>query len=175
VGERDSAYNRNTETVRFGQLMDSLHKADIKGYVHETHIVPKKGHWIDKQDSVAVPWMAKFRRNAIPQKIVWRQDDTPHESFYWLSVPLNEIQKGKQVIAEYKNNVFTIFKNDYKTLKIGLNDSMIDFNKPVKVIVNGKVVFNKKAARKMEDIYNSIKKRNDSSLIFSAFIDIIYS
>jgi hypothetical protein len=172
MGAKDSAYNRNLETAKFGHLMDSLHKADTKGYIHETHIVPEKGHWMDKQDSAAVPWMAKFRRNAIPQKVVWLQDDTPHESFYWLSVPINEIQKGKQVIAEYADNVFTVSKNDYKTLKIGLNDSMIDFNKPVKIIVNGKIVFNKKVVRKIEDIYNSIEKRNDFSLIFSAFINI---
>ncbi|MDR1593244.1 MAG: alpha/beta hydrolase [Prevotellaceae bacterium] len=172
MGERDSAYNRNAEAVRFGRLMDSLHKADIKGYIHETHIVPECGHWMNKADSAAIPWMAKFRRNAVPQKIVWRQDDTPHESFYWLSAPLNEIQKGKQLIAEYADNTFTILKSDYKTLKIGLNDSMIDFNKPVRVIVNEKVVFDKKVIQKIEDIYNSIEKRNDSSLIFSAFITI---
>jgi pimeloyl-ACP methyl ester carboxylesterase len=172
MGEKDNAYNRNTEALRFGRLMDSLHQADTKGYIHETHIVPERGHWMNKADTVAVPWMAKFRRNAIPQKIVWRQDDTPHESFYWLSVPLNEIQKGKQIIVEYFDNTFTILKNDYKTLKIGVNDSMIDFSKPVKVIENGKVVFNKKVMRKTEDIYYSIEKRSDPSLIFSAFIKI---
>ncbi|MDR2382944.1 MAG: alpha/beta hydrolase [Prevotellaceae bacterium] len=172
MGERDSAYNRNAEAARFGKLMDSLHHADVNGYVHETHIVPERGHWMNKQDSAAVPWMAKFRRNAIPQKVVWRQDDIPHESFYWLSTPLNEIEKGKQLIVEYADNTFTVLKSDYRTFKIGLNDSMIDFSKPVKVVVNGKVVFNKKVIRKIEDIYASIEKRNDSSLIFSAFITV---
>ncbi|MDR1593263.1 MAG: alpha/beta hydrolase [Prevotellaceae bacterium] len=171
MGERDSAYNRNAEAVRFGQLMDSLNKADPKGYIHETHIVPERGHWMNRADTAAVPWMAKFRRNAIPQKIVWRQDDTPHESFYWLSVTLSEIQQDKQLIVEHAGNTFTILKNDYKTVKIGLNDSMIDFDKPVKVIVNGKVVFNKKVVRTIEDICNSIEKRSDPSLIFSAFIN----
>ncbi|MDR0726027.1 MAG: alpha/beta hydrolase [Prevotellaceae bacterium] len=172
MGEQDSAYNRNAEAARFGKLMDSLHQADVNGYIHETHIVAGRGHWMNKQDSAAVPWMAKFRRNAIPQKVVWRQDDTPHESFYWLSVSLNEIEKGKQLIVEHADNTFTVLKNDYRTFKIGLNDSMIDFSKPVKVVVNGKVVFNKKVIRKIEDIYASIEKRNDSSLIFSAFITV---
>jgi pimeloyl-ACP methyl ester carboxylesterase len=172
MGERDSAYNRNAEAVQFGQLMDSLHKTDPKGYIHETHIVPERGHWMNRADTAAVPWMAKFRRNALPQKIVWRQDDTPHESFYWLSVPLNEIREGKQLVVERDGNTFTIIKNDYKTLTIGLNDSMIDFDKPVKVFVNGKIVFNKKVKRKIDDIYNSIEKRSDPSLIFSAFITI---
>ncbi|MDR2293407.1 MAG: alpha/beta hydrolase [Prevotellaceae bacterium] len=172
MGERDNAYNRNAEAARFGQLMDSLHQVDTEGYIHETHIVPERGHWMNKQDSAAVPWMAKFHRNAIPQKVVWFQDDTPHESFYWLSVPLNEIQKGKQLIVEYANNTFTILRNDYKTVKIGLNDSMIDFDKPVKVVVNGKKVFNKKVIRRIEDIYNSIERRCDASLIFSAYITV---
>jgi pimeloyl-ACP methyl ester carboxylesterase len=172
MGENDSAYNRNAEAVRFGRSMDSLYKTDTEGYIHETHIVPERGHWMNHADTAAVTWMAKFRRNALPQKIVWRQDDTPHESFYWLSVPLNEIQKGKQLVVEHTGNTFTILQNDYNTLKIGLNDSMIDFNKPVKVFVNSKIVFNKKVKRKMEDIYNSIEKRSDPSLIFSAFITL---
>jgi pimeloyl-ACP methyl ester carboxylesterase len=172
MGERDSAYNRNAEAARFGRLMDSLHRTDTNGYIHEIHLVAERGHWMNRQDSAAVPWMAKFRRNAIPQKVVWRQDDTPHESFYWLSVPLNEIEKGKQLVAEYADNTFTIVRNDYKTVKIGVNDAMINFAKPVKVIVNGKVVFNKKLNRTIENIYNFIEKRNDSSLIFSAFITI---
>jgi hypothetical protein len=174
MGGKDSAYNRNREAERFGQLMDSLHRADTEGYIHETHIVPDKGHWMDKQDTAAIPWMAKFRRNSVPTKIVWLQDNTPHESFYWLSVPLNEIQEGKLAVAEYADNVFTILKSDYKTLKIGLNDAMIDFKKPVKVVMNGKIVFNKKVVRKIENIYASIQKRSDPSLIFSAYIEAGY-
>jgi poly(3-hydroxybutyrate) depolymerase len=172
MGAKDSAYNRNAEAVRFAILMDSLHRADTKGYIHETHIVLERGHWMNKQDTAAVAWMAKFRRNAIPQKVVWRQDDTPHESFYWLSVPPNEIKKEKQLIVEHSGNTFTVLKNDYKSFGIALNDAMIDFNKPVKVVVNGKIVFNKKTTRRIEDIYNSIEKRCDPALIFSAFITI---
>ncbi|MDR2027232.1 MAG: alpha/beta hydrolase [Prevotellaceae bacterium] len=170
MGALDSAYNRNAEAARFGLLMDSLHRADPKGYFHETHLVPERGHWMNRQDSVAVPWMAKFRRNALPQKVVWRQDDVPHESFYWLSVSPDEMEKGKQLVVEHAGNVFTVIKNDYKTVKIGVNDAMIDFDKPVKVVVNGKTVFNKKLNRTIENIYSSIEKRNDPSLIFSAFI-----
>ena len=35
---------------------------DPGGYVHETHLVKGKGHWMDREDAAAVPWMAKRER-----------------------------------------------------------------------------------------------------------------
>lgn len=172
MGERDAAYNRNAEAVKFGQRMDSLHRADPEGYFHETHIEKGKGHWMDRRDTVAIPWMAKFRRNSYPEKVVWRQDDTPHDSFYWLSVPIGEAKKGNLAVVECKDNVVTIRHNDYNTLMIGLNDEMIDYSKPVEVVVNAKTVFKKKLNRKLETVYKSIEKRGDSRLVFSTNLKI---
>ena len=172
MGANDKAYDRNLQAAKFGKLLDELQQADPAGYVHETRIVEGKGHWMEHVDTIAIPWMAKFRRNPCPAKIVWRQDDVPHDSFYWLSVPASDAKEGNCVIVERRDNTFIISKNDYKTLSIGLNDKMIDFNKPVKIILNGNVIFNDKVERTIGDLYRSITKRKDKGLIFSAFIDI---
>ncbi|MDR2425477.1 MAG: alpha/beta hydrolase [Prevotellaceae bacterium] len=172
MGAEDKAYDRNLQAAKFGKLLDDLREADTAAYRHETHIVAGKGHWMEHADTVAVPWMAQFRRNPCPDKVVWRQDDVPHDSFYWLSVPANEATEGKCATVERRGNTFTVSRNDYKRLTIGLNDNMIDFRKPVKIIVNGNTVFDAKVERTIIDIYHSITKRKDKGLIFHAFIEI---
>jgi predicted esterase len=172
MGEKDKAYDRNLLAPKYGKWLDQLQQADPEGYIHETHVVEGKGHWMDHADTLAVSWMAQYVRNPYPVKVVWRQDDTPHDTFYWLSVPIEEAQKGNTVIVERSKNTFVISKNDYRTFTIGVNDAMIDFNKPVKIIVNGKVIFNKKLTRKIQNIFDSLEKRKDPSLVFSAYLTV---
>jgi pimeloyl-ACP methyl ester carboxylesterase len=173
MGENDSAYNRNGEARTFGQLLDELQREeDGDGYIHETHLVRGKGHWMDGADKAAVPWMAQFRRNPLPEKVVWLQDDIPHNSLYWLRVPPSEAENGKLAIVERMDNTFTVITNHYNSLSIGLNDAMIDFNKPIRVIVDGEVVFNKKVRRNAAAICMSVEDRCDPGLIFSAYITL---
>ena len=47
--------------------MDSLQKADTGGYIHETHIVEGNGHWMDRVDTAAGSWMARYTRNPSPR------------------------------------------------------------------------------------------------------------
>ena len=84
MGENDGAYNRNRLAAEKGAVMDSLHAADPAGYVHETHIVAGKGHWMDRADTLAIAWMAKYRRNVVPERVVWRQEETVRPSMSWL-------------------------------------------------------------------------------------------
>lgn len=175
MGENDGAYDRNKCAVVEGAIMDSLQKNDPEGYIHETHIVPGVGHWMNRADTAAIPWMAQYKRNPYPTKIVWRQDgDCAHTSFYWLKVNKTEASvRDKTVVIELKNNVFTITRNDYQNLTICLNDKMIDFSKPVIVIENGKTIFKKKVSRTIEDIEESLDERMDKSMNFCAHITLI--
>jgi hypothetical protein len=172
MGANDAAYDRNKGAAEYGQWLDSLQKADPQGYIHKTHIVEGKGHWMDRADTLAITWMAQYTRNPYPLKVVWRQDDTPHDSFYWLSVPITEAQNEKTAIVERSGNQFTVVRNDFQTLAIGLNDEMIDFSRPVKIIAGGKVIFDKKISRNILSIYRSVEKRKDPKLIFSAYLTI---
>ncbi len=87
VGANDSAYNRNKVAREYGDKLDELRKADPTGYEHLVEIHPGRAHWMNLEDASAVPWMAKFRRNPVPKKVVWNQDDVTHDQFYWLAVP----------------------------------------------------------------------------------------
>ena len=76
MGELDGAYDRNTLAAEKGRVLDSLQAADLDGYVHETHIIKGKGHWMDRADTAAIAWMAQYRRNPYPDRVVWRQEET---------------------------------------------------------------------------------------------------
>ena len=173
MGANDSAYNRNAEAARFGACLDALHRADAEGYVHETHIADGKAHWMERVDTAALPWLARFVRNPLPSKIVWRQDDVPHSSFYWLSVPADEAKQGRTAVVERDGNTFIVHYNDYESLTIGVNDEMIDFDKPVTIISDGGIVFDAKLKRTVADISESVNRRRDRRLIFCAHVRLI--
>lgn len=147
MGEYDGAYDRNKLAVEKGRVMDSLQQAEPEGYIHETHIVKGKGHWMDRADTAAIAWMTKYKRNALPKKIVWRQEEVMRPFMYWLGVDLETARPGMAVVAELSGNEIKIEACDYPKLRIYLNDRMVDMDKPVKVTYKGKVLFEKKLAR----------------------------
>ncbi|MDR1729091.1 MAG: alpha/beta hydrolase [Prevotellaceae bacterium] len=173
MGANDSAYNRNKLAIEYGKRLDSLQAADPGGYVHETHIVAGAGHWMNNADTAAVDWMAKFRRNPYPERIVWRQEESnPRRNFYYLSIPATEAKAGMEVRVDKNGNTIEILKNDYSTLYINLNDKMMDLDKPVTVVSNGKQLFNGMVERKAEHIRASADERGDREYIFSAVLEV---
>ena len=173
MGERDAAYNRNTLAVEKGVVMDSLHASDPEGYIHETRIVKGKGHWMDREDRAAIPWMAKYQREPNPTKVVWRQEEVVMPSLYWLRVDTDEAKHGMEVVVERNGNTFTILKNDYKRLIIRLNDEMIDFEQPVEIFYQGNKLFSGKVKRTLKNIAESIDERVDRRLIFSGKLTVV--
>lgn len=82
MGENDGAYDRNKLAVVKGKVLDSLQQVEPGGYIHETHIAKGKGHWMDRVDTAAIAWMTKYKRNALPKKVVWRQEEVVRPSMY---------------------------------------------------------------------------------------------
>lgn len=173
MGENDSAYNRNKMARKYGEMMDSLHLDDPKGYPHETIIVSGCGHWMNRTDTAAIGWLSEYTRNPRPERIVWRQEESgPRDCFYNLSVPKDEMQAKKELRIDFNGNTIDILKNDYTTLYIHLNDKIMNLSKAITVNINGKQIFKGKVSRKTEHIKNSIAKRMDPEYIFSAKIKI---
>lgn len=175
VGGKDAAYDRNKKAHEFGQKLAEVRKADSLGYFHEVHILENKSHWMDLEDAVALPWMAKFRRNPLPEKIVWRQEESEAmpSSFYWVSIPPSCVRhKGDTLIISRQSNTFCIEKTDYPQITINLNEKLIDFTKPVRVVFGEKELFNEKVQRSIKSIYESIQTRGDQDYIFCAQIQV---
>lgn len=173
MGALDAAYSRNEIAKRWGVMLDSLQKADPGGYKHQVQLHEGRPHWMNREDTVAVPWMATFKRNPIPDKIVWKQDDMHHLQFYWLAVPAGAVQTGGEIIATYKSNEINIEKSYTDTFTIRLNDNMMNLDKPVVLRYNGKEIFRGKVKRSLEVIDKTVRERNDPDLIFSAELMIV--
>lgn len=167
MGANDAAFDRNQQAKDWKVLLDSLQATDKTAYVHNVQLVPDKGHWMDRVDTLAVNWMAQFSRNPLPSKIVWKQDDCHHENFYWIGTKREAIQTGKRIVVERKNNTITILENYSNSLFIYLNDKMLDLDKAVTVKYKGDIIFNALVPRKIKTVHQSIEKRVDKDLIFS--------
>ena len=171
-GGEDAAYNRNKEVALRGVEMDSLQRSDPEGYIHETHIVAGKPHWMDLEDKAALPWMAKYKRNPYPKTVVWCQGDNGRAQFYWLGVPATETKKGNVMRASINNNVVTITKCDYSQVTIYLNDQLANLDKAVKVVYKKKTLFKGKIPRTAENLQKSLEERGDPSYCFPAILKV---
>jgi len=171
-GALDAAYDRNLECARRIEEMDALQAADPDGYVHEGHIVEGKEHWMDLEDAAAVPWMARFQRNPYPARVVWKQADEPKTAFYWLGVPDTETAKGQEVRAEYADNTVTILSCDYTSLTIYLNDTMMDLDKPVKVVYGENVLFEGTVTRTPAMLRKTLRERGDLAYAYPACVKV---
>ncbi|MFO0967682.1 MAG: hypothetical protein U0793_19140 [Gemmataceae bacterium] len=168
VGGNDSAYNRNKVGREYGAELERLHKADPGGYPNFVKIHEGKGHWMDLQDAAALPWMAKFSRNPAPERVVWRQEGG-HDRSYWLAVPPEEKTGGALVIVSRKGQTIEIEKAEkVKRLILRLDDSFIDLDQPVRVIQEGKAIFEGRATRTPAALLKSLDGRGDPRLIFAA-------
>ena len=172
MGENDGAYNRNRLAAEKGAVMDSLHAADPAGYVHETHIVAGKGHGMDRADTLAIAWMAKYRRNVVPERVVWRQEETVRPSMYWLKVDVSKARPGMEIVASRKGNRIVVERCDYPSFTLCLNDDVADLDKPVIVEYNGRRLLKKRVRRSADTIARSLRERQDPRLIFSAELEV---
>ena len=171
MGGLDSAYNRNKIAAQWKDKLAKLREDDAGGYEHFVKIYPKKRHWMDREDAVAVEWMAKFERRRFPDRVVWKQDDVVHEQFYWLRASTGD-KKRPLLKVHREGQTFTIEESDLAAFTILLNDEMVDLNKPLKVIHKGKTLFDKRASRNIATIAQSVEYRGDPRMVFSASVDV---
>jgi pimeloyl-ACP methyl ester carboxylesterase len=164
MGGEDAAYDRNKIAAAKEKELETLRKADPKGYEHFVKIYKGLPHWMDGKDAEAVPWMAKHMRNPWPDQIVWFQDDVTHDRFYWLEIPAGVAKPGQRIVASVSSNVITLEGNVPKGTTLHLSDALVDLDAPVRVRINGKQVFHGKVPRTREAIFEALKARPDARL-----------
>ncbi len=168
MGENDTPYKRNQVAKTWGSRLARLHEKDPEGYDHWVKIHEGKGHWMDGDDSEALPWMASKRRNLRPKKIVWQQDDVTHSRFYWLKV--NSPTPRSKITGEIRGQ--DIYLQGEGPIAIRLDDSMIDLDKEIVVYRGDAEVFRGIAPRTIEALELTLRERGDPKGMFSAEIRI---
>jgi hypothetical protein len=173
VGANDSGYNRNKVAREYGDKLDELRKADPLGYEHLVEIHPGRAHWMNREDASAVPWMAKFRRDSVPKKVVWHQDDVTHDHFYWLAVRPDKAKARSTVVASVEGQEVKIEKAEgVEELLIRLDDRLLDLDRPVKVTSGGKTLFEGVAPRTIFTLQETLKGPGDPKLAFPAEVAV---
>jgi predicted esterase len=163
MGGNDGAYNRHKVAAEKTRELDRLEQEDPGGYVHMSRIYEGLGHWMNGKDAEALPWMAGFKRNPWPKKIVWVQDDVFHDRFYWLKIPdKSSAKEGRKIIATVDGQTIRLTGEIPKGMTLLLSDALVDLDEPVSVLVNEKTVSTAKLPRTAAIIRQCLEERLDS-------------
>ncbi|TAE77976.1 MAG: polyhydroxyalkanoate depolymerase [Verrucomicrobia bacterium] len=171
MGAEDRAYDRNKIAVTRSAELATLAKQDPGAYRHLSRIYPGCGHWMNLKDAEALPWMAQFKRDAWPKKIVWLQDDITHDRFYWLKIPDKQAAKaGHKIVAQIDGQTIRLDGDVPPGLELRLSDSLLDLDQTLIVQVNGKERLSTKAVRSVEAIRQSLEERLDPRAAATALL-----
>ena len=128
---------------------------------------------MDREDAVAIPWMAEFRRNPFPDRVVWRQDDVTHNRFYWLAVDDKNKRRGSVVEVSVKKQQIEIKKlQGIEQLILRANDQILDLDQPVTVTFKDQQLFQGNLNRTVAMISRTLVERGDPASIFSAQVTV---
>lgn len=173
VGGNDAAYNRNRVVAERAVALDQLAKDDPGGYVHLSRIYEGLGHWMNKQDAEALPWMAGFRRTPWPSRVVWQQDDVVHRRFYWLQVPEGiPIKDRAKLVATVKERTIELEGDLPPVLILRLSDRLLDLDQPLRVVSSGRELFAGKATRTAAAIRASLTERVDPVTAATVLLEV---
>lgn len=172
MGGQDSAYDRNKVAAEWRDWLAELKEKDPEGYEHWVVIYPTYGHWMNRADATAVPWMAKYTRNPYPNRVVWLQDDVTHTRFYWLAIDPELQQERTMVIASIDGQDIIIERSDVPRLKIRLHDKMLNLDEPVRVVMGDQVLFEGTVSRTAAAIAQHFEERKDPESVYFAEIEV---
>lgn len=173
MGGNDSAYGRNKIAAERAAKLDQLAQDDPGGYPHLARIYEGLGHWMNRKDAEAVPWMAQHQRNPWPRRIVWLQDDIVHHRFYWLQLPSTANPKAQQkIVASVSGQKITLEGDVPPGLILRLSDELLELDRPVQVVVNGRSHFNGKVKRRAVNLWDSLNDRADPAAAGTALLQL---
>lgn len=171
-GADDQAYDRNRLDAERGLQLDSLQRAEPEGYIHETHIMQGMGHWMMRADTLAIPWMAKYRRDPYPRTIIWQQEEVLRPHFYWLTAPRDELRRGQRVRLTCKDNVIDISECTYSSLTLWITDELVDLRRKVVVRYQDRILFSGKLSRLLATMRECLDIHGDPSYVCPAKVVI---
>ena len=173
MGGDDAAYDRNEKAAQWEALLGELRDSDPIAYRHFVRIYPDTGHWMDRRDREALPWMSAFTRNSWPRRIEWLQDDVTHQRFYWVELPDKQVKARQQISAWIEGQTIQIVSPDaLNALTLRLSDTLLNLDKPVVVRVNESVRFDGVVKRSVEEIRRSLDDRADPQAAATARLNL---
>jgi len=172
MGGADDAYHRNTVVREFSAKIDELQAVDPAGYFHRLTVFPGLPHNMQGREAEAIPRMAACTRVCWPKRVVWKQDDVTHTRFYWLERPTGAVKEREIYAAHVDGQTVTIETPATGNLTLRLSDALVNLDQPVKVIANGKTIFEGKVPRSFAAIEQSLSEREDPDTVATAQLPV---
>jgi len=143
-----------------------LKKAHPKGYEHVYKEYSNIGHGLPRKGlGPIIKWAARHRRNPYPKKVIWQARDAMNKQFFWLYS--DRPQRHGVIVAEWqKDNLLRIKCGSSEGLTILLSPKLVNFSKPLTILVNGQKRFEGFAPYTAWACGVSVRRRNDSRQFF---------
>lgn len=199
VGEKDMMFDRKPLAVAFHEELDRLHGLDPQGYSHSINVQEGRGHGLDY--SQGIEWIVQHVRNPWPKKLVWINQvmhGLRRDRFYWIAMPeapekgdlrIDAAVGGQTITLEVssldaknidgnkthgKGNVAESKRSPMAATRVDLllSDSLLDLEKPVTVMANGKEVYKGLVERSAAAIKGALSNRPDPSSCPTAVLTI---
>ena len=200
TGSEDTAFSRNLMTQITKDSLDVLAKKYPGDYVHNIELVEGMGHGVEP--GYATPYLKNFTRNPYPKHVNWEnmemdgryrkgfyniciveRTDSPNRMYIQMDIDDNVINLNVSTVKYTANtvdqdyNVVTSYKKTYEEatsgkIKLYFCPELVDFDRPIKVYVNGRQIHDGKLDQNINDIVNSCATFYDPKRLYTASFDI---
>lgn len=173
VGALDTAYDRAKIGGDYGRALEAFHAADPSGYETFVKIHEGKGHWMDRDDAAALPWMAKHLRNPVPDRVVWQPTGASRGSSSWLALPADAPRRGGIIDARIDGQRIDVTRAEgIEALLVRLDDRMVDCDRPVTIRSGDRVLYEGPVTRSIKTLAGTLADRGDPELVFPCEIAV---
>lgn len=200
TGAEDKEFYRDILTGYTRDALDSLARLEPGSYVHRIELIPGRGHHIDYTPTT--PWLARHRRNPWPRRFTWEDyemDSVRRAGFYNLIVderPADSLRtrydvaiEGNVVNVKVSNIHYTTTQTDpvygiemkfarrYEPATSGrftilLDEHLVDLSRPVKVVVNGRTVYDARLKLDRKNLLRSVATFYDPCRLYPAAVEV---
>ena len=189
IGEKDTMFDRIGLARRMGERLAQLRAQDSSGYDHELNVQQGRGHGIDY--SLTPKWLATKTRDARPSRVVWHVapfDSQVELRSHWLALAerpskmplcITALRTGQRIEITATTDGATQGSDgtatqpaDSSTLLLRLDDSMLDLDQPIEIVVNGETRPAVTARRSLATMARTMEDRWDPRTVFVAEIAV---
>ncbi len=188
--------NDQVMPVRLSQEVTAYLKKEKIPFIYREHGKEHPqagGHFFPREELPAlVEWFNAQRRITDPAQLTFVADQVHRAPYYWVEINETEgriadVQKSiltneevelvkagafASLKAEISENVVKVTTDRINRFTLFFNNRLIDFSKPVRVMANGKKVFEGRFTQSPEFLLQEAKRRSDEITFYSASVVI---
>ena len=170
VGEKDTMYGRYERNRKFRDTVEKLRGERTDIYPVTVKIIEGNGH-TGLPDRDKIVEMYPSVRHPVPRELTWLMTDKVIKDFFWLRC--DAPGKQREIEATCRDNRLTLTTTTNVTAaSVLLDQRLVDFDKPVAVELNGKVLKPAKLQPSLRVLCETLLRRGDPELAFTAQLDL---